>query len=437
MVLGKRDTASKAAYFVDLAESQLAQQTVKLITQFFAPDYAATGQLLDDLVRELARQGMPTEVFTGQPGYAYGDATAPSQEVFDNLKVYRSRTTRVWSKRIRGKAINGLLFAIRAFLHLLRHGCKKDTVLLLTTAPPFLPVVGYIANRFFGIPYFVILYDLYPDIAVELGVVGYNHPITWLWRRLNLLVWRQSKSLIVLSPAMKERVLGYCPSLVEKVEVIHSWADPKLIKPIEKKDNWFAHKHELVDTFTVLYSGNMGRCHDIDTLLETAKLLRDEPIKFVCIGGGVKREKLIGDVKAECLKNFLFLPYQHKKDIPYSMTACDISLVSISEGMESLVAPSKLYPALAAQRPVAVICPKGTYLRALINQANCGASFVNGDSTGLADFIRTLANDEDLRQHMGNASRRYLEEFFTVEIVAKEYLSILSRNKNLYQHLEE
>ena len=318
MVLGKLDTPSKTAYFVDQPQTVATQQTVKLVTQFFAPDYAATGQLLDELVRQLASQGMPVHVFTGQPGYAYGEATAPHRESAKNLEIHRSRMSQLWPNRIRGKAINGLLFAVRAFLHLLRHGWKKDQVLLLTTAPPFLPIVGYLISLLFNTPYVVILYDLYPDIAIELGVVKYNHPISRLWRWFNQRMWRRAKSLIVLSPAMKERIVGHCPDIAERIEVIHSWADPEVIKPIDKKDNWFAHKHGLVDTFTVLYSGNMGRCHDIKTIFEAAKLLRNEPIKFVCIGGGAKRKKLIEDVKAEGLeKCFLFLSYQEKKDLPF------------------------------------------------------------------------------------------------------------------------
>ena len=194
MVLGKLDTPSKTAYFVDPAKTRTTQQTVKLVTQFFAPDFAATGQLLDELVRQLAKQGMPVEVFTGQPGYADGVEEAPQRELASNLMIHRSRVSQLWSGRIRGKALNGLLFAIRAFLHLLRHGFEKDKVLLLTTAPPFLPVVGYLISLLFNTPYVVILYDLYPDIAIELGVVDYHHPVAKFWRWINQRVWRRAKS---------------------------------------------------------------------------------------------------------------------------------------------------------------------------------------------------------------------------------------------------
>ena len=226
---------------------------------------------------------------------------------------------------------------------------------------------------------------------------------------------------------MKERVVGHCPDIADRIEVIHSWADPELIKPIEKKDNWFARKHGLVDTFTVLYSGNMGRCHDIDTIFEAAKLLRDDPIKFVCIGGGAKREKLIEDVKVEGLeKNFLFLPYQDKKDIPYSMTACDVSLVSVSEGMESLVAPSKLYPALAAGRPIAVICPRGTYLEELIKESDCGSTFENGEGQELANYLKILETNTNLAQKVGIQGRRKVEFDYTPKVIADKYEHILS-----------
>ena len=426
MVPGKLYQPTETVSCDDQADVRSTQQTVKLITQFFAPDYAATGQLLDELVRQLAKQGMPVEVFTGQPGYAYGEAEAPHREISRNLNIHRSRMTRLWSNRVRGKALNGLLFVIRAFLHLLRHGWQKDRVLLLTTAPPFLPVVGYLISLLFNTPYVVILYDLYPDIAIELGVVDYNHPIAKLWRWLNQRVWRRAKSLIVLSPSMKERVVGHCPDIADRVEVIHSWADPELIKPIEKQDNWFARKHGLVDTFTVLYSGNMGRCHDIKTIFEAAKLLRNEPIKFVCIGGGAKRKQLIEDVKAEGLEeNFLFLPYQDKKDIPYSMTACDVSLVSVSKGMESLVAPSKLYPALAAGRPIAVICPEKTYLEKLVQTSNCGAAFRNSESDELAVFLKLLSSDATLAARMGEHGRHKMEACFTAEVVSQQYSNLI------------
>jgi glycosyltransferase involved in cell wall biosynthesis len=123
---------------------------------------------------------------------------------------------------------------------------------LVTTAPPFLPIVGYVANLLFKLPYVCIIYDLYPDIAIALGVVSKNHWVAKLWQAMNQRVWLKAKGIIVLSPQMKQRVLEYCPQVAHKVSVIHSWANPELIVPIPKQENWFAWKHNLVNKFIVL-----------------------------------------------------------------------------------------------------------------------------------------------------------------------------------------
>jgi len=430
--LPKEFPSSKTAYssfnVIDFekfrAARRLSDIKLSVITQYFPPDFAATGQLIEELVKHLSFQGMDIKVFTGQPGYAFADAKAPEFEEYNLLKIKRSRTTQVGSKRVRAKALSGVLFMVRSALHLLKN-CRRRDLVLLTTAPPFLPLLGYIANRLLGMRYVCLLYDLYPDIAVELGVVAKQHWVAKAWREVNRRVWRRAESIIVLSDAMKQRVVNHCPEVEAKIQVIHSWANQKKITPMPKADNWFAQNHGLVEPFTVLYSGNMGRCHDIDTIFDAMVQLRDQPIKFVCIGNGAKREELIQKVKQHSLNNVVFLPYQDQDTLPYSLTACDLSLVSVSPGMESLVAPSKLYSALASGRPIAAICPPETYLRPMIEQGRCGAWFDNGDSGNLANFILHLSRDRDLAQTLGQAARDYLEHNFTPEIIAQQYFRVL------------
>jgi glycosyltransferase involved in cell wall biosynthesis len=426
MTLSKRNkkTSEKKSDFVK------NEQLIKLflITQFFSPDYAATGQLLEELVRHLGHSEVEIKVFTGQPSYAFETKNAPALEQFSKVTIKRTRATNIWSKRIRGKAFNGVLFTLRATFHLIRHAREHD-VLLITTAPPFLPVLGYLAHKLFKLPYICLLYDLYPDIAIALNVIPEKNLLVRFWQMVNRKVWQEASQIIVLSSGMKQRVADNCPQVTEKISVIHSWGDAKKIIPMPKLNNWFAHQYNTVDKFTVLYSGNMGRCHDIDTILEAAKLLKDEPIQFLCIGGGAKQKLLVEQIKELNLDNFGFLPYQKKSNLPYSLTACDLSLVSVDKGFENLVAPSKLYPALASGLPIAVICPQNSYLKPLILEAACGQTFENGDSQGLAKFIYMLSQNPHLASSMGKAARMYMQSHFTPEMIALEYLKVLHRIK--------
>lgn len=402
------------------------EQRLLIVTQFYPPDYAATGQLISELAARLGELGMQVNIFTGQPGYAFKKDYAPKREVTECVSIQRSRASRILPLRIRGRAINGLLFCLRAAMHLLKTAKQRD-LLTISTEPAYLPFLGYIAHVLFGLPYICILYDLYPDVAVELNVVSPRHWLVRLWNWCNRQTWKHARSIIVLSPSMKNRVAAQYPEIAHKIAIIPSWADPAAIAPIDKQQNWFARKFDLADKFTVLYSGNLGRCHDLDTLLDAAHLLRDEPIQFVFIGQGAKLESSIERVKSLNLNNCLFLPYQDKAVLPYSLTACDLSIVSISYGLEGVIAPSKLYGILAAGRPVAAICEPHSYLRELLDNADCGRAFNNGDSLGLADFIRQLAATPELVKNWGLSGRAYLMEHFTPEIVAKEYFRLFER----------
>jgi glycosyltransferase involved in cell wall biosynthesis len=402
---------------------------LSIITQFYPPDYAATGQLIQELANELTKQGMNIHVFTGQPGYAFEKATAPVFEYSENLLVKRSRASRLWGSRVRGKAINGVFFCLRSVIHLLKSGWRGKT-LLLTTAPPFLPAIGYLMNLCFGQPYVCLIYDLYPEAVFELKVLPAHHWIIKLWDRFNRHIWGKARQIIVLSSTMKDRIVTKHPQIEAKIAVIHSWADTDSIKPIPKENNWFARQYNLVDKFTVFYSGNIGRCHDVITIMEAARLLRNEPIQFIFIGSGAKKPtcKRIAGIRA--LHNCLFLPFQDKKDLPYTLTSGNLALVSIAPGLEGVVVPSKLYGVLAAGLPVAAICEPHSYLRQLIADAGCGATFENGDAIALANFIHHLSVNPDQTARMGIASRRYCETHFTPEIIAKEYAEVVKSGES-------
>jgi glycosyltransferase involved in cell wall biosynthesis len=399
---------------------------LKLVTQFYPPDFAASGQLMNELACNLAQQGMTVQVFTAQPGYAFEQERAPEQETQAQVEIIRSNFMRGFSRRWAGRTISSLAFCAHALWHL-RLAANRGDVILFTSEPPFLPLIGLILKWLFNVKFITLIYDLYPEIAVELGVLGQDHWLVKLWHRLNQWVWKATDEIIVPCQTMKERLVQHRPDIAGKITVIHNWADPTAVRPIAKQENSFAQSQGLVDPFVVLYSGNMGRCHDMVTILETARLLQDEPIVFLFVGNGAKRSWLEAEVECHQLKNCRFLPYQSKDDLPLSLTACDLSLVSIDRGMEGLVAPSKFYSALCAGRPVAIICESHSYLKPLVAQANCGTTVKNGDAQELAKFIQTVASNPKIAKQLGENACQLARENFTPEQIAQKYYQIIAQ----------
>ncbi|MEL6929240.1 MAG: glycosyltransferase family 4 protein [Cyanobacteria bacterium J06600_6] len=406
------------------SENDSKTQRLSIITQFYPPDYAATGQLIQELARQLGSHNIKTSVFTGQPGYAFSQENAPNKEISRQVKIKRTRTTRFWSKRVRGKTLNGILFCLRASLHILKHRRKIDT-LLLTTAPPFLSAIGYFSNLLLGIPYICLVYDLYPDVVTELKVSSNDSVIVKIWRGVNKRVWGKAEHIIVLSSTMRDRLIGGYPNLERKVSIIENWADPNQIKPLDKMQNWFAQEHKIDNKFTILYSGNLGRCHDAQTILATMKLLQNDPVQFVFIGSGAKYENCRQQTIDWGIHNCLFLPFQPKEVLPFSLTACDLALVSIASGLEGVVVPSKLYGVMAAGVAVAAICEPHSYLRPLLDGLGCGACFDNNDAEKLAEFIRNLATCPERAKEMGSNGRKYLLDNCTPQIIARQYARVI------------
>jgi len=399
-----------------------------LVSQFFPPDFAATGQLLDDLTARLSARGLQVQVLTGMPAYAYNRSQAERIEFQPDRCIRRTQVSRFWPQRIRGRAINGILFCLRITLRLLRYSRRGDLI-LYTTEPPYLPLLGWLLHRLTRTPYLVLLYDLYPDVLVELKVLPASHWLVRLWRQFNRWMFADAQELIVLSEPMAERVRQHAPAAAAKLNVIPSWADAQRIRPLAKDHNWFVQRERLQNSFTVLYSGNQGRCHDLVTVLAAALLLRQDPgVQFLFIGGGPQHARLRALVHDWGLRNCRFMPYQELCDLPYSLASADLALVTLSIEAEGLVAPSKLYGHLAAGTPIAAITPDCSYLRELVESAGCGRWFANGDAEGLAAWIQQLKADPAAAAACGEASRFLLERTATPEIISSRYLELIERH---------
>lgn len=408
--------------------SRSRQPRLTVVSQFFPPDFAATGQLLDDLTHRLAGDGLQVQVLTGMPAYAYNRSDAPRIEFQPNRCIRRTHASRFWPQRVRGRTVNGILYCLRISLRLLRYSRRGDLI-MYTTEPPYLPLLGWLLHRLTRTPYIVLLYDLYPDVLVELGVLPVRHWLVRLWRQFNTWMIADAQELIVLSEPMAERVRSCAPQAAAKIRVILSWADPERIHPRPKHDNWFVQKHHLQHSFTVLYSGNQGRCHDLVTVLAAALLLRHDPqVQFLFVGSGPQNRRLLQLVHDWGLSNCRFLPYQDLDDLPYSLASADLALVTLSIEAEGLVAPSKLYGHLAAGTPIAAITPANSYLRQLVETHHCGRWFANGDADGLACWIRQLKGDPAHSRAFGEAARQLLEHSATPELTAAQYREVIWRH---------
>ena len=136
-----------------------------IINQFFAPDFAATGQLLESISKFISSKNIDVEILTTMPNYSNLKAKPLKIEKGENFTVRRFNTP-FFSKGIMSKLINGILFSIKVFFSIILKNNKIDLI-LYTSEPPFINLTALIINKLFNISFIYIIYDLYPDVIVK------------------------------------------------------------------------------------------------------------------------------------------------------------------------------------------------------------------------------------------------------------------------------
>jgi len=398
-----------------------AQQVV-VVTEHFSPAIGATAQLVTDLVDILSLTHNIT-VVTATPSCFSGRS---------KYSVVRLGTSSKASTNVLKKAFDGLSFLLQATVWLFKHS-SSSTILLLVSNPPFIGALGVLLRLLKSSKYIYLLQDLFPRSAVLTGVLPAKGPITYFWTSLMSVVLSTSSHIIVLNENMKKRCSKDFHLPGNKITSIDNWA-VECASSVSKADNPVAIKWNLTRTFTVQYSGNFGRLHDMLTILESCRLLSHKPIKFTFIGDGAKRTQILRYIEHYNLENVSLYPYQSRSDLTFSLGACDVSVISIIPGSEDTVAPSKFFGIIASGKPVLFIGNPTSDIAQLLSDYQCGLSIPPGDPAALSQAILHLSENPKRVEQLGlNAKELYRLRFSPV-ISAEAYSKIIN-NLNLYHAL--
>ena len=327
-------------------------------------------------------------------------------------------------------------YSLHAGYWLLRGG--RSFPVLVFSNPPITIWICWLFNRIFGLRYAVMVHDIYPDTIERMGIVKPTNLLARVWRFANRIAYERAEVVMTLGNHMANHVgrqFDAAKTSAGELLVVDPWADPEKLGTHTNSENWFAVEHDQTEKLTVMYSGNMGRGHDIESILEASKSFRDEPnVGFMFIGAGPKWqtvEKYLCD--DQHASNVTLLPWQREEDLPFTLTTADIGVVSLEKELSGLAVPSKAFYFLAAGVPVLGICESDTELADTIREFNCGrvvppgrpheiAATVQDALTNPALMEQWKAGANEARQHFSRA--RNTERFLKV---LREYLLPPSR----------
>jgi glycosyltransferase involved in cell wall biosynthesis len=384
---------------------------ITFVNRFYAPDHSATAQILTDLAEYLAAQGWAVEIVTSRLIYGSKTARLPSRDVINGVAV-----TRVWTVNGARFGILGRVLAYATFYASAAWAMRRlrpGEIVVAKTDPPLISLVALVMCRLRGAKLVNWVQDLYPEIAIAMGMRLLRGPAGAMLGALSDVSLRRAALTVAIGQRMADRLVahGVAPA---RVATIANWSDDEAILPSGARSPALRAEWGLpAGAFVLAYSGNLGRAHEADTLLAAAAMLvHRADIWFLFVGGGHAQTALQRRAAEAGYERFVFQPYQPRARLSESLAVGDAHWLSLRPEFEGLIVPSKVFGIAAAARPIVAVCDLRGEVPSMIAAFDAGIAIAPGDGAGLADAITTLADNAAACSDMGNRARTMLEQGF-------------------------
>ncbi len=371
---------------------------ILVLNEYYPPDTSATAKMAAMAVEALAERHRVT-VLAGRPSYDPSERHPYyflRREVRGNVVVERVGSTTYPRFRMRARVSNYLSYVSLAVPRALT--IRADIILAMTD-PPFVGIAGALVAKMTGRPFVYNIRDLYPDMALGGGIVRPSHWVN-VWENLHRRALRRAARVIVLGEDMRDRIVakGVDPSRVVIVRDGVPLPDsvPTVTDPV-------AQEIRCGFPFVLIHAGNLGFSGAWETLTSAARLLEGDGVGLVFVGDGAVRPQV--EASAAGCPAVRFLAFRPPRQIPSVLAAGDLHVVTVKRGLEGVVVPSKLYPILAAGRPVLAVAPEESDVVRIVRRCGCGIAADPDDPAGVAEAVRRVAHAPEQIAHMGRRAR--------------------------------
>ncbi|MBU6180156.1 MAG: glycosyltransferase family 4 protein [Verrucomicrobia bacterium] len=394
-----------------------------LVTQPYHPDLQSTSHLLTELLGAMGDEPVDFTVICGYPvllpeGHRGG---VPRSEVRGNERILRCGLRFDYKRGLLRRLLYMAAFVLSASWQLLR--VRRDELVCAVTNPPFSPVWIHCLSRLRGFRYQIICHDVFPEGLVAVGKISETGPVAELWHAANRRALRGAESIVVLGRDMSELLRLRYGVTGSRLHVISHWSvnDGGGAFAPEKTALWRSLGLSG-DAFVVQYSGNMGLWHDLETLVRAAAFLKDDPrIRFLFIGGGMRKERAVALALELGADNIRWLPFQPGEALTDSLACGHLALISQREGLEGIAVPCKLYGILASGRGILAMVPQDCEVARVVAEEACGLRLDPDDAPALAREIRRLSESPDEVRALGARSYAAFDRKYRLGTAARAY----------------
>ncbi len=391
---------------------------IMFLTHYFPPEVGAAQARMSELAQQLAGRGDAVTVVTGFPNYPTGVVPEPyrgrfsMEEHVDGVRVLRRWVFATPNVGFLKRILNWLSFVATSITALRAVG--PVDVIFVQSPPLPTGVAALVYSRLKRAPFVLNVSDIYPESAVQLGMLR-NRTAIRLAEMLEMHLYRRAARVTVPTPGMLERLAARGVPR-EKLVWLTNGVDTTTFRPLPRDDE-LARRLEVNGHKVFLYAGTHGLSQGLDVILDAARMTDDPEVLYVLAGEGADKAALVARARAEGIANVRFLPNQPKASMPALLNLAYASIICLKplELFRSAL-PSKMFESMAVAQPlVAALWGEGAEL---VTAAGCGVVTEPGDARQMRDAVVALAHDPGRAREMGLKGREYVDEHFNRSKIA-------------------
>ncbi len=386
---------------------------ILLLSDNFTPESNAPANRALEHGRAWVRAGHQVTVITCAPNFPQGRVYEGYQnrwhvaEVVDGIRVVRVKTYIAANAGFLKRTLDYVSFMVSGFFAGL---FEKRPDVVIGTSPQFFCALGaWALATVRRVPFVMEVRDLWPESIVAVGALKPGFVVRRL-EGIEMMLYRRAKWVVVVTKAFKRNLVGRgIPE--SKIDVVFNGVDLAKFGP-EPRDDALAAELGLEGKFVAGYLGTVGMAHAIHSLLDAAEELRDEAdIRILIAGAGAAWSTIDEQRKARGLDNVVLLPSQPREKMPKLWSLCDAAVVHLKNTpLFATVIPSKIFEAMAMQRPILIGLPAGE-ATGIVEETGTGVAVGAEDPAALAAALLALRDDPETRRGCAEAGAAAAESF--------------------------
>ena len=385
------------------------KKRILVICQYYKPEPFR----ISDICEEMVRRGHEVQVVTGYPNYPEGilyDGYGKGKnidEVIENVSVHRCFTVPRETGSVK-RLMNYYSFAVSATAYVLSKECVAsdgkpfDVVYCNQLSPVMMADAAIAYKKKYKVPVVMYCLDLWPESLIAGGITR-KSAVYNFFHHVSKRIYRQMDKILITSRMFSGYLGEEFGIEEEKIEYLPQYAEGIFEQiPSREEDG----------IFNFMFAGNIGAVQSVETVIDAAKMLKEEPVKFHIVGGGTDFERIQG--LAEGLENVIFYGRRPLEEMPEFYARADAMLVTLAaDPVLSLTLPGKVQSYMAVGKPIIGAIDGET--KAVIRSAQCGFCGKADDAVELADNVKKFIRSKD-RVTMGQNARKFYEENFQEEL---------------------